>query len=428
MSRRSICPRFDTQATTTKDADSMSNPRVLILTSTFLPTIGGVQFELKWFLDNLDNRLNGRDDLEVHFAYPNADSDSYSPFDNIRTHNFRLGQFSKYSIPKGIVRLGRLLRRVRPDVVHCHGVLPEGLWAILACRLYGVRPKIIVTSHGHDIAWLPHISYGLRKSWRARLLARYVVRRICKHVLVSHAMIDYALETGTSRNTIVVIPNGIPLGDEYNFEEESISDAPAHDPSNMKLCQGDGVNFLSLSSGRVMKNLETLVEAFSLARDGLGDSKLLLACVGPQSERIVRLVGEKGLNRQVEFIGEVLGPTKHAYFRASDVYCLPSHFEPFGIVALEAMKFQTAVLATQTGGVKDFIEDGENGLLVSPTNVQEIASALLRLYRDPELRSHLVRNGLETVKHYSITRIVDEYISLYTELSGYGESDCIERL
>ena len=406
----------------------MSKPRVLILTSSFLPTVGGSQFELKWFLDNMDRRLNDHNDLEVHFAYPNSDSEAYSSFDNILTYDLQTRNFNRSSMPAGIARLGRLLRRVRPDVVHCHAVLPDGLWVVLACQLFRVRPKIAVTSHGQDIAWLPHISYGMRRSRRARFLVRYVVRRISKHVVVSRVMSDYALESGTAEHKIAVIPNGIPLEDEHNFEDAMIPDSSRLESSKVNLCGSKGINILSLSSGRSIKNLDTLVEAFSLARHDLAESKLLLACVGPLSDRIVHLVNDKGLNDKVVFIGEVMGKVKHRYFRNSDVYCLPSHFESFGLVALEAMKFEVAVLSSNVGGVKDFMRDGKNGLLASPTDVQGIASALLRLYRDPELRSHLVRNGLETVKHYSITRIVDEYISLYTELSGYGESDCIERL
>ena len=158
-----------------------------------------------------------------------------------------------------------------------------------------------------------------------------------------------------------VIPNGIPIGDEYNFEVDDRFDLSAPNHGYLGANKGDGINILCLSSGRAMKNLDSLIEAFSLVRHEVGDSKLLLACVGPLAERVARLVQDKGLSQQVTFIGEVTGSTKHSYFRASDVYCLPSYFEPFGIVALEAMKYNTAVLASTSGGTSDFVIDEENG-------------------------------------------------------------------
>lgn len=396
----------------------MSSPKVLILTSSFLPTIGGIQFELKWFLDSLDRHLEEKGDIQAHFVYPNQDSEQYSCFENIATHD--LGHYNRRrsSVVSMVIRLGKILRRIRPDVVHCHAVLPDGMWILLAARLFGVRTKVIVTSHGQDIVWLPDVPYGIRGSEKSKRLIRYVIRRIAAHVLVSSAMVQHAIDAGAPMERIRVIPNGIPIGDEYNFEEDDRFDLSAPNHGDLVARKGDGINILSLSSGRAMKNLDFLIEAFSLVRHEVGDSRLLLACVGPLAERIARLVQEKGLSQQVTFIGEVRGSTKHSYFRASDVYCLPSHFEPFGIVALEAMKYDAAVLASRCGGTSDFVNDGINGLLVSPRNVDEIASALVRLYKDTDLRNRLIENGQETVKRFSISRIVDEYIDLYRQVVG----------
>ena len=356
----------------------------------------------------------------MHFVYPNEDSEQYLRFENIATYDLQLHDRRWSSVVSALIRLGNMLGRIRPDVVHCHAVLPDGMWVLLAARLFGVRTKVIVTSHGSDIVWLPHVPYGIRGSQKSRRLIRYVTRRIAAHILVSNAMVQHAVDAGVPRERIRVIPNGIPVGDEYNFEEDEGFELSVPSDAGIRANKSDGINILSLSSGRAMKNLDSLIEAFSVVRNEVGDSKLLLACVGPLSERITRLVEGKGLSQQVTFIGEVTGPTKHAYFRASDVYCLPSHFEPFGIVALEAMKYNAAVLASTSGGTADFVTDEVNGLLVSPTNIEEMASAVVRLYKDTELRSRLVRNGQDTVKKFSMTRVVNEYIELYKQLFGEG--------
>ena len=391
--------------------------RVLILSSTFLPTVGGLQYELKWFLDNLDRQLAERDDVEMHFAYPDDRSEPYSRFRNISTHDMQLNDSRIPRVARILVRLGRLIKRISPDVVHCHALAPDALWVFLTMRLVGVRAKIVVTSHGDDIVRLPQWSYGRQRSRWSKFLVAQVTRRLSTHIAVSRAMVEYAVNVGTPEERVVVIPNGIPVGDDYDFELHTASYPPvASERDGVDVAEGGGIDILSLSSGRAVKNLDALVEAFAIARRDLGGSRLLLACRGPLSQPIVRLVEDKGIGSQVVFIGEVTGATKQSYFRNSDVYCLPSHFESFGLTLLEAMKFKTAILASDVGGVPDFVEDKRNGLLVSPTDIHGMASALVRLYKDEELRRRLVENGSRTVQQYSISGIVEEHVSLYKRI------------
>ena len=394
----------------------MSNLRVLILTSSFLPTVGGLQYELKWFLDNLDRRLSKNEGTQTYFVYPNERSEPYARFENITTYDLRLENNRKPTVARMLVRLGMMLRKTRPDVVHCHGILPDGLWVLVASGIFRVRSKIVVTSHGQDIVSLPEWSYGARTGW-ARSLNSYVAGRVDMHVLPSEAMIEHAVRAGTAKEKTAVIPNGIPIEDDHDFEKGATASSHGSQSLDLELSDGDGINILSLSSGREIKNLDALVEAFSRVRHRMGRSKLVLACHGTSAERIVRLVGEKGLNPYVLFTGEIVGPAKEEYFHASHVYCNVSHFESFGITLLEAMKYESAVVASRVGGIPEFVEDGRNGLLISPTDVDEIASALVRLYADTGLRKRLVENGLRTVKDHSISRTIDEYVSLYRRVA-----------
>ena len=393
--------------------------KVLILTSTFIPTTGGLQYELKWFLDNLDRYLNERSDIQVHFAYPNKSSEPYARFDNILTCDLQLNNLGKPAVLQMLPRLGKYLQKIEPDVVHCHAVLPDGLWVLLACWLFRVRTNIAITSHGGDIVWLPEISYGMRHAKRSRFLAKKVTGQISAHVLPSRALFEYAVDAGTPEERISFIFNGIPVGDEYDFEQDAAY-YPALAHRGIDIAQSAGIDILSLIHGRpAIKNLKSLIEAFALVRRKLGGSRLLLAC-DERLDRPTRLLAkDRGVSRQVVFIGKVTGPTKHAYLRASDVYCMPSLFENFPVSLLEAMKFETAILANRVGGIPEFVEDGKDGLLVSPTDLSEMASALVRLYRDADLRRRLVASGLQTVKRYSISRVIEDYIALYRRV-GYS--------
>ena len=383
-------------------------PKVLVLTSSFLPKVGGIQYKLKWFLDNLDRRLSDRRDLLVSFAYPNARSAPYARFANISTFDLQLADARRTSA-RMLVRLGGFLRRTQPDVIDCRSLMPDALWALLASRVYAGRARVVATSEGGDIVWMPQWSFGRSRRGRSRIVMTEVTRRISAHVVPSRAMLEFAAASGTPAGRTLVIPSGVPIGNDYDFED----DIPIPRGDVIGRRNGEGLDILCLSSGRRVKNLEALVEAFALARPRLGASRLILGCHGPTAEPIVRLVGDRSLDRNVVFVGEVAGQTKRAWFRMADVYCLPSHFESFGLVVLEAMKSGAAVLAGRVGGILDFVTDGENGLLVSPPDRETIAAALVRLYTDPTLRSRLIENGRQTAERYSISRNVDAMLALY---------------
>ena len=398
----------------------MHTPRILIIATTFLPVVGGVQYFMKWFLDNLDRRLAGDRAFEVHFGYPNDKSERYLGFQQMQTHDLGFQGFEKYRVAGLILRIGRLLTRVRPDVVHCHSVTPDGLCVLLASRMFGVHVKVVVTSHGQDVVSLPGMGYGALLSPRGRFFARQVTRRLSAHVVVSQAMVEHALMAGTRRELIEVIQNGVPMDGDFDFEAPPDEKVERNKATRLPALAEGGIYVLSLSSGRRIKNLVGLVEAMHLAGDELGASKLILACTGPLAAPIRRLVEEKGLSDRVLFVGELAGARKRALFEASDVYCLPSYFESFGLAALEAMKFGSAVVATREGGVPDFVEQGENGLLISPADPSEIASALVRLYKAPDLRARLVENGLATAKRFSISSALDDHLHLYRRILDDG--------
>ena len=385
-----------------------------MVTTTFLPVVGGLQFQLKWMLDNLDRRVD-EDEVDFHFACPGY-SQEFANFKRITVHNLGKGG-SGWRTIRLVARLRKLMRQIGPDVVHCHGLMPDGFAVVVASLGLRKPVKIVATSHGHDVVWLPHVPYGSLGQWKRRLQARFVIRRLAAHVGVGRTMAHYATRAGSPKERVRVIHNGVPDLGEEDFEDHTTA-LPSSAP-DIQRCN-NGINILALSSGRQVKNLDTLIEAVAIARDRLGDSALYLSCEGPAAEPIRRLVARKGLADIVNFTGIVTGKAKHACFRACDVYCLPSYFEAFGLVALEAMKYGNAVVATREGGVPDFVEDGVNGLLIRPDSAEDLAHALIRLHEDPALRKQLAAKGQETAKRFSITASLDQHLRLYREVVDNG--------
>jgi len=398
----------------------MSPTRVMIFSSSFLPKAGGLQYELKWYLDSLDEWCASRQDYEFSFVSPGQTSLKFAKFKNIQSFDLDFDEFS----PRGtatslrtLFRLSRVLRKIQPDVVHCHAVLPDAGLIWLASLGMRTRPKIVTTSHGQDIVVFPEYDYGSRRSSRMNRVIKFFANRLSAHVLPSAALGRFADDLGVDSSKRVVIPNGLPIGSEPDFEYKEDSKSSASDHTNEDL---SGIRFMSLSSGRPIKNLDILVEAFAEVRGSLGDSRLLLACVGPSAVHIHELVDRLNVRDHVDFIGEVSGTEKREYFRSADVYCQTSQFENSPVSLLESMKFGSAIIASNVGGVPEMIQDGHNGILVDQNDVQDVAAALLLMYQDSDLRKLLISNGVDYVKNHSMFRTIEKYSEVYKSVTAGG--------
>lgn len=96
-------------------------------------------------------------------------------------------------------------------------------------------------------------------------------------------------------------------------------------------------------------------------------------------------------------------------YSSSDLFVFASHMEGFGLPPLEAMACGTPVVTTDSMGVRDFVEDGENALMIPPKEPEKIAESILRIYKDPELGEKMKENGLETAARFTWERVVDVF-------------------
>jgi glycosyltransferase involved in cell wall biosynthesis len=153
------------------------------------------------------------------------------------------------------------------------------------------------------------------------------------------------------------------------------------------------------------KGHHDLVEAFGLVRREMADARLLI--VGEDDPRanpgggsyraeLDERIGALGLRSSVVFTGFRTDVAR--LIAASDVFCQPSAEEPFGMVYLEAMAMRRPVVAYASGGAPEVVREGETGLLVERGDTAGLARALLRLFRDPELRARLGEAGRRRVE------------------------------
>ncbi|MGC9505777.1 glycosyltransferase [Baaleninema sp.] len=135
---------------------------------------------------------------------------------------------------------------------------------------------------------------------------------------------------------------------------------------------------------------------------------------GDERERIEAIVDELNLRDRTTFTGQLSRTELPKYFAAADVCVVPSHYEPFGLVPIEAMASRTPVVASDVGGLKFTVVPEETGLLVPPKDVEGFAEAIARILENPQWRDRLGESGRQRVEeHFSWSSVARQLDRVY---------------
>ncbi|MBD2568481.1 glycosyltransferase family 4 protein [Anabaena lutea] len=173
------------------------------------------------------------------------------------------------------------------------------------------------------------------------------------------------------------------------------------------------------------KGIETLVRAVRESEFyGSKNLKLIIGggstpgnSDGRERDRIESIVNELGMSECTIFTGRLSPEILPTYYAAADVCVVPSHYEPFGLVAVEAMASGTPVIASNVGGLQFTVVNENTGLLVPPQDVAAFSNAIDRILSNPEWRTQLGQAGNRRVmSKFSWDGVASQLDSLYTEL------------
>ncbi len=229
---------------------------------------------------------------------------------------------------------------------------------------------------------------------------------------------------GVDPEKVVVIPLGVDL--------EMFKPIPKHEAREAIGVELPEDQRLILFVGRLdpIKGLETLLKAIceltelepGLAKDLClavigGDDEDDGSNIAEELECLDRLKDEVGLHELVAFLGSRAQDTLPYYYSAAEVCVVPSHYESFGLVALEAMACGTPVIASRVGGLQQTVEDGVTGFLVPAGDKDALAEKLRVVLSNGGLRQRLAANARHKAQEYTwqrvATRIVDVYEGLW---------------
>lgn len=298
-----------------------------------------------------------------------------------------------------------LIRDREIDLVHAH-LNDASIWAGLASRRTGT--PWVSTLHV-----LPASNLWSREGMRQRLMLK-VLRLGCSRVLaVSAALRDAYLEQKILRpEQVVVVHNGVaPSWFVEATEEEKRSTRRELDlPTEGKIV-------VTVSVLRRGKGLKVLLDAVDIVVRAEPDARFLVVGDGPLRGELADRCRKLGVDKYVQWTG-----LRHDVARlltCGDVFALPTRYDAFPTVILEAMGSGLPVVASRVGGVPEIVESPETGLLVPPGDPGVLAQTLIELLGQPERRRTMGTVGrLRVLETFSTEKWVERLGQVYEEVVG----------
>jgi glycosyltransferase involved in cell wall biosynthesis len=302
--------------------------------------------------------------------------------------------------------LRALIRRVTPDVVHTHSS-KAGILGRAAAWAEGV-PCVVHTIHGlpfHDRQWWPvRTAYIAAERWAAR--------RCHKLIGITQAMCDEFAANGIGRDEqFTVICSGVDI--EHFTEDQGAAGQV------LRAMTGIGAAPVVGLVGRFdpMKGHADLLDVAPMLIQRVPDVRFLFVGDGWGRRQVESRIAHQGLGDRVT-IGARVKPTLiRRWYDVMDVVALPSYQEGQGRVLVEAMLCGCAVVAYDTGGIRDVVIDNVTGRLVPRGNRAALGEAVARLLEHPEHRKRLAEQGREhALKHFDARDMVEKIERVYRDV------------
>jgi glycosyltransferase involved in cell wall biosynthesis len=235
--------------------------------------------------------------------------------------------------------------------------------------------------------------------------SRNVYQFVDKIVVNSHYMLRNIVGYyGIASEKIKVIPNGVDPNRFLTHEKR------------VRLIGHPSILYFGGLSER--KGVDVLLRAIAKTKLVLPSIKLHLVGSGDFSDHLRILSMREEIEKDVIFWGHADRSLVPQYYNAADICIFPSRYEPFGIVILEALASGRPVIASNVGGIPEFISSGENGILVEPNDPEALSRAIILLFQDKTLMKSLRANALKTAALYSWKNIARKYLHLYRHLAN----------
>ncbi|MBN1123229.1 MAG: glycosyltransferase family 4 protein [Anaerolineae bacterium] len=294
-------------------------------------------------------------------------------------------------------RLVKTLNRLKPDILHTH-LIHADLYGMAAARRAEVRGTI--SSRHNDNPF--------RRNPAIRLANQRAMGRADRVITISEALNRFVREVeGIAPEKVITVHYGLnPPDFPANAREEG-----------RRWFEYSGDRPVIGMFGRLIeqKGVDTLLNAFVQVRQAVPDAVLLIVGDGDQRSEMQALAESLGISEAVTFAGWV--PQAYKLMPACDAIAMPSRWEGFGLVALEAMGSSRPLIASRVSALPEIVVDGETGLLVPPDDPAALAKAITPVLSDRPLALRLGEAGYRRlVEQFSVDKMIRGTLSVYEDI------------
>jgi PEP-CTERM/exosortase A-associated glycosyltransferase len=314
-------------------------------------------------------------------------------------------------------RLEEVVGLVRPDILHAHSPVLNALPALRVARRHGLPVVYEVRAFWEDAA----VDHGTSREWglryrATRALETYALRRADHVTTICEGLRTEIIARGVPASKVTVIPNAVDVN-AFRFGAEP--------DTELKRALGLEQNIVVgyIGSFYAYEGLDLLVQALPSVLAERPEVRLLLVGGGPQEEALKALVAEHRLESKIMFTGRVPHAKVQQYYSIVDVFAYPRRSMRLTelvtpLKPLEAMAQGQLLIASDVGGHRELIRDGETGMLFRAGSAQALAETLLRLLYQRERWPQMRTRGRQFVEQErSWERSVARYREIFIRLA-----------
>ena len=291
--------------------------------------------------------------------------------------------------PAFIFKMKKFLKNY--DIAHLH-VFPSQYYAVFANILNGSKTKLILTEH--------NTSNGRITNKILKPLERFVYSKYEKVICITKEIeVMYQNYLGIS-DKLITINNGVDVN--------KITKTEAYKKSDLGYPEQDRL-LMMVARFNKQKDQDTIIRSLKFLPESF---KLLLAGDGTRRNELETLVSELNVSHRVNFLG--IRTDVYALYKMCDYGILSSHWEGFGLAAVEAMASGIPTIASNVDGLAQVVENA--GILFEAGNPEHLANTILSLENNKEEYDDVAKNCFQRSKEYDIMIMVNKHIELYESL------------
>ncbi len=293
------------------------------------------------------------------------------------------------------------------DVVHGHDWLVAAACDHLARRFASpLVTTIHATEHGRHQGWVDEHPQSYIHG-----VERWITNRSDRVIACSYYMREQIADIfGVEEHRVTVIPNGI------DPDELQPHDAPELERLRSQFAAPH--ERLVLLVGRLVyeKGFQIALEAMPALIERVPRTRFIVAGSGTHEEQLRAQAEELGLGAEGTFLGWIGDDVLHSLYRIADVCVVPSIYEPFGLVALEAMASGCPCIVADTGGLREVVPHDEVGLRFRARDPDDLIDVTARVLSQPELGRRLVAEAHEHVRRFDWLDVAERTVATYDSL------------